>query len=40
MKFSVIYNPIAIRFSQAALDHLVRRFTEKGYSLHTIAKSE
>lgn len=40
MVFSVIYNPIAIRFSQEALDHLVRVFTEKGWTLHTIRKSE
>ncbi len=40
MKFSVIYNPIATKFSQHALDHLVYRFIEKGYSLHSVSKSE
>ncbi len=40
MNFSVIYNPIATRFSQAALDHLVCRFIEKGYTLNKIKKSE
>ncbi|MBQ7688804.1 MAG: hypothetical protein IJT27_06265 [Clostridia bacterium] len=39
MNFSVIYNPIATKFSQAALDHLVFKFIDKGYTLHKIAKS-
>ena len=40
MTFSVIYNPIATKFSQAALDHLVYRFIEKGFTLYKVAKSE
>lgn len=40
MTFSVIYNPIATKFSQKALDHLVNKFTEKGFTLNKIAKSE
>lgn len=40
MNFSVIYNPIATKFSQAALDHLVYKFIEKGFTLHKVAKSE
>ena len=40
MNFSIIYNPIATKFTQEALDHLVFRFIEKGLTLHTVAKSE
>ena len=40
MNFSVIYNPIATKFSQPVLDHLVFKFIEKGYTLHKIKKSE
>lgn len=40
MNFSIIYNPIATKFSQNVLDHLVFRMTEKGYTLHKLAKSE
>ena len=40
MNFSIIYNPIATKFSQEALDHLTARFIEKGLTLHTVAKSE
>lgn len=40
MNFSIIYNPVATKFTQAALEHLVKRFTEKGYTLHKIKKSE
>ena len=40
MNFSIIYNPIATKFSQAALDHLIFKFVEKGLKLHTVAKSE
>lgn len=40
MNFSVIYNPIATKFSQAALDHLVFKFIEKGFTLYKVAKSE
>lgn len=40
MNFSVIYNPIATNFSQAALDHLIFKFIEKGLKLNVIAKSE
>lgn len=40
MNFSIIYNPIATKFSQAALDHLIFKFVERGLKLNTIAKSE
>jgi len=40
MNFSIIYNPIATQFSQAALDHLIFKFVEKGLKLNTVAKSE
>ena len=40
MNFSIIYNPIATKFTKEALDHLVKRFTEKGYTLHKIKQSE
>lgn len=40
MNFSIIYNPIATKFSQAALDHLIFKFVERGLTLRTIAKSE
>lgn len=40
MNFSIVYNPIATKFSQAALDHLIFKFVEKGLKLHTVAKSE
>lgn len=40
MNFSVIYNPISTKFSQTALDHLIRSFSEKGLTLRTVAKSE
>ena len=40
MNFSIIYNPIATKFSQAALDHLIFKFVEKGLKLNTVAKSE
>ncbi|MBQ6420331.1 MAG: hypothetical protein IJK02_04575 [Clostridia bacterium] len=40
MNFSIIYNPIATRFSQTALDHLVFRLAKKGFTLYTIAESE
>lgn len=40
MNFSVIYNPIATKFTQAALDRLVAGLTQKGYTLNKIAKSE
>lgn len=40
MNFSIIYNPIATKFTQAALDHLIKRFTEKGHTLHKVKKSE
>lgn len=40
MNFSIIYNPIATKFSQAALDHLIFKFVERGFKLNTVAKSE
>ncbi len=40
MNFSIIYNPIATKFSQAALDHLIFKFVERGLKLNTVAKSE
>ena len=40
MNFSIIYNPIATKFSQAALDHLIFKFVEKGLKLHAVVKSE
>ncbi len=40
MNFSVIYNPIATKFSQSVLDHLVFKFIEKGYTLNKVRKSE
>lgn len=40
MNFSVIYNPIATKFSQEALDHLVFQFIQKGFTLNKVAKSE
>lgn len=40
MNFSVIYNPIATKFTQEALDHLVAKFIEKGFTLNKVAKSE
>lgn len=40
MNFSIIYNPIATKFSQAVLSHLVFRLVEKGFTPKTIAKSE
>ncbi|MBR3975191.1 MAG: hypothetical protein IKJ88_04955 [Clostridia bacterium] len=40
MNFSIIYNPIATKFTQAALDHLIKRFKDKGYTLHKVKQSE
>lgn len=40
MNFSIIYNPIATKFSQAALDHLIFKFVERGLKLNAVAKSE
>ena len=40
MNFSIIYNPIATKFTKAALDHLIFKFVEKGLTLHKVAKSE
>lgn len=40
MNFSIIYNPIATNFSQAALDHLIFKFVDRGFTLNKIAKSE
>ncbi len=40
MNFSVIYNPIATKFTQEALDCIVSKFTEKGFTLNKVAKSE
>lgn len=40
MNFSIIYNPIATKFSQAALDHLIFKFVERGLKLNTVVKSE
>lgn len=40
MNFSIIYNPIATKFKQEALDHLVYKMIERGLTLHKIAKSE
>lgn len=40
MNFSIIYNPIATKFSQAALDHLIFKFVEKGFTLNKVVKSE
>ena len=40
MNFSVIYNPISTKFSQAALEHLISTFSNKGWTLRTVAKSE
>ena len=40
MNFSIIYNPIATKFSQAALDHLIFKFVERGLTLNAVIKSE
>ena len=40
MNFSIIYNPIATKFSQEVLDHMVYKFIERGLTLHKIKKSE
>ena len=40
MNFSIIYNPIATKFSQAALDHLIFKFVERGLTLPAVIKSE
>lgn len=40
MNFSIIYNPIATKFSQEVLDHLIHKFEQKGLKLHKVAKSE
>ncbi len=40
MNFSIIYNPIATKFSQAALDHLIFKMVERGLTLNAVVKSE
>lgn len=40
MNFSIIYNPIATKFSQPALDHLIFKFVERGLTLNAVIKSE
>ncbi|MBQ7639113.1 MAG: hypothetical protein IJS90_09460 [Clostridia bacterium] len=40
MNFSIIYNPIASKFTDAALEHFVKRFEEKGLTLYKAVKSE
>lgn len=40
MNFSVIYNPIATKFSQRILDHLIFKFVERGLTLNKVCKSE
>ena len=40
MNFSVIYNPVSPHFSQDILDYLIMRFTEKGFTLSKVLKSE
>lgn len=40
MNFSIIYNPIASKFSYEALAHFIKRFEEKGFTLHKAVKSE
>ena len=40
MNFCVIYNPVSPHFSQEILDYLVKKFTEKGFTLTKVLKSE
>ena len=40
MNFCVIYNPVSPHFSQDVLDYLVRKMTEKGFTLSQVLKSE
>ena len=40
MTFCVIYNPVSPHFSQEILDYLVKKMTEKGFTLTRVLKSE
>ncbi|MCH5199160.1 MAG: hypothetical protein J1E34_09685 [Oscillospiraceae bacterium] len=40
MNFSIIYNPIASRFTDEALSHFIKSFENKGLTLYKAVKSE
>jgi len=40
MNFSIIYNPIASRFTQESLSRFIQKFEEKGLTLNKAVKSE